>query len=132
MTDRKRTRTGDYDVGYRRPPKKTQFSAGKSGNPKGRPKGRKNLVTIFNETLNEKIEIQENGKMRKISRREAIVKRVVNQAIRGDIKAMAFVLAKEPEMAREIAAEQEIPRDASPEEAMKAYMRLIAAPRKRF
>jgi len=30
--------TGDYPVGYKRPPKNTQFVAGKSGNPSGKPK----------------------------------------------------------------------------------------------
>jgi hypothetical protein len=37
MPDRKNSGTSDYVVGYRRPPKVTQFAAGKSGNPKGRP-----------------------------------------------------------------------------------------------
>ena len=31
----------DGDVGYRRPPKSTQFKPGRSGNPRGRPKGAK-------------------------------------------------------------------------------------------
>ena len=31
-----------YDVGYAKPPKSTRFKAGKSGNPKGRPKGSRN------------------------------------------------------------------------------------------
>lgn len=29
-------------IGYKKPPKKSQFKKGKSGNPKGRPKGSKN------------------------------------------------------------------------------------------
>jgi len=28
-----------YKVGYKRPPVSTRFKAGRSGNPKGRPKG---------------------------------------------------------------------------------------------
>ena len=35
------TRLG-YDVGYGKPPKDTRFAKGKSGNPRGRPKGAKN------------------------------------------------------------------------------------------
>jgi Family of unknown function (DUF5681) len=30
---------GDYEVGYGKPPARSRFSKGQSGNPKGRPKG---------------------------------------------------------------------------------------------
>ena len=39
MNNREDGGARDYDVGYARPPKATQFAPGKSGNPKGRPKG---------------------------------------------------------------------------------------------
>ncbi|UYV38371.1 DUF5681 domain-containing protein [Rhodobacteraceae bacterium D3-12] len=32
----------DYEVGYGKPPKATRFKPGRSGNPKGRPRGAKN------------------------------------------------------------------------------------------
>ncbi len=47
------TSTGGYDVGYRKPPKHTRFKPGQSGNPRGRPKGTKNLKTDLIEELGE-------------------------------------------------------------------------------
>ena len=41
----------DHEVGYGRPPKHTQFKAGTSGNPKGRPKGSLNLMNAIMKEL---------------------------------------------------------------------------------
>jgi Family of unknown function (DUF5681) len=55
-------------VGYGRPPVNRQFKPGQSGNPKGRPKGRKNFVTIFAEVLSRPIQVRDkDGKVRKLS-----------------------------------------------------------------
>ena len=56
MSDSKNKADGDeaddeYDVGYKKPPKRTQFKPGQSGNPRGRPKGTKNLKTDLAEAL---------------------------------------------------------------------------------
>jgi hypothetical protein len=40
---------GDYDVGYRKPPIHTRFQKGQSGNPSGRPAGRKNILELIAE-----------------------------------------------------------------------------------
>ena len=40
-----RSRRPQARVGYRNPPKRTQFKKGQSGNPKGRPKGSRNKVS---------------------------------------------------------------------------------------
>ena len=47
--------TGEYEVGYRKPPKHTQFKPGQSGNPKGYKKHLKSLKTLLMEALNERI-----------------------------------------------------------------------------
>lgn len=45
-----------------KPPKKdTRFKPGKSGNPKGRPKGSKNRATLLEEVVNVRIQVSENG-----------------------------------------------------------------------
>ncbi|MFZ1006329.1 MAG: DUF5681 domain-containing protein, partial [Candidatus Sulfotelmatobacter sp.] len=78
-------------IGYSNPPRHTQFPVGKSGNPKGRPKGSKNFATVIERELNDRVPVTENGKRKKISKREAIAKQVINKAAGGDLKAAQTV-----------------------------------------
>lgn len=82
----------DYDVGYGKPPKTTQFQPGTSGNPRGRPKGRQNAATLVAKVLNEPIVIVENNRSRKVTKLEATLKQVTNQAMSGNAKAQAIVV----------------------------------------
>jgi hypothetical protein len=82
-----------YDVGFGKPPKPSQFRKGFSGNPKGRPKGRRNLATILNRTLKEKVVTNENGVRRTVTKYEATMKQLVNQAASGDLRAVRQLLA---------------------------------------
>lgn len=75
-----RRNAGDGSVGRCRPPTHSQFKPGQSGNPRGRPKRSKNMATLFEEELNLTVAITENGKRSRISKRELIVKQVVNNA----------------------------------------------------
>ena len=47
--------TGDYEVGYGKPPRHSRFVKGQSGNPRGRPAGAKNFTTLLEEALNEPV-----------------------------------------------------------------------------
>lgn len=82
----------DYDVGYKKPPKSGQFKPGQSGNQKGRPKGAKNLKTVFEKELLAKVPIKEEGKSKKVSKQEAMIKALMLKAMQGDIKAINTVL----------------------------------------
>lgn len=89
--------SGDYEVGYRKPPRHTRFKKGRSGNPKGRPKGAKNMATELREELNQKITIREGGVEKRVSKRRAIVKGLAAKAIQGDARAAQTLLAKDIE-----------------------------------
>jgi replication-associated recombination protein RarA len=77
-----------YEIGYKRPPKSGRFSKGKSGNPKGRPKGSNNFITILEKELGQSISVNENGKKKTVTRLQAMVKRIVAGALQGDQKSL--------------------------------------------
>jgi hypothetical protein len=82
-----------YKVGYGKPPKARQFKRGKSGNPKGRPKGSLNLATDLTAELGEHITVREDGRPRKVSKQRALIKSLMAKALQGDVRAMASLLA---------------------------------------
>ena len=84
----------DYDIGYGKPPLHSQFGKGHSGNPRGRPKGSRNLSTLLDGALNERVIVSENGKRKRISKREAILKQLVNKAASGDPKSIQMLLTE--------------------------------------
>jgi hypothetical protein len=84
-------------VGYGRPPLHTRFKSGASGNPKGRPKGTKNIKTLIDIELSRHIEVVENGVRKKMPKREAFAKRQVNEAIGGNHKAATLVMSSTSE-----------------------------------
>jgi Family of unknown function (DUF5681) len=59
---------------------------------RGRPKDSKNLSTLLYEALNEQVVVVENGRRRKVSERQAIIKQLVNRSAQGDLKAMQMLL----------------------------------------
>jgi hypothetical protein len=78
----------DYDVGYGKPPKDSRFKKGRSGNPRGRPKGSQNLLTLIHEELDRPIAVREDGRSRNVSAREALAKRLVHKGLSGHDRSM--------------------------------------------
>ena len=78
----------DYEVGYCRPSRRAGFQKGQSGNPKGRPKGSKNLATLLSEALDEKVSVTQDGRRRRITKRELVVTQLVNKSASADLRAI--------------------------------------------
>ena len=82
----------DYEVGFGKPPKASQFKPGQTGNKKGRPKRSRNFKTELREEVNELISITEGGNTRKIPKIRAYIKRMSELALKGDPRAAKIVL----------------------------------------
>ena len=76
--------------------------------PRGRPRGAKNLATLVGQALDQKVSVSEQGRHRKVTKREAIIKQLVNQSATADWRAVKILL----DMLRDIESRTE---SAAPE-----------------
>ena len=94
---------GNYEVGFKKPPKETRFTKGQSGNPNGRPKGSKNLATIVTTEAMQLITVSEHGKTRQVTKLQAAMTQLLNKAASGDFGAMRLLLQVMPSMEAQVA-----------------------------
>jgi hypothetical protein len=77
----------DYAVGRGKPPVRTRFKKGQSGNPRGpRPK---NLPV---EALNDTVVVTIDGEQREITKREAVATQLVNKSTGADLRATKMLI----------------------------------------
>jgi hypothetical protein len=86
------TSAADYAVGNKRPPKHRQFQPGRSGNPSGRPKGSLGINANLEKELRKIVTVQRSGKPTKMTKKDVIILRLVEDSMRGDFKATAYLL----------------------------------------
>jgi len=77
-------------VGYGRPPTHTRFKKGRSGNPRGRPKGARKLSTVLNEALQKKVAVR-NGRA-PMRAKDILVQNLLAAALMNDLKAVDRLL----------------------------------------
>jgi Family of unknown function (DUF5681) len=86
-------RQKDGEVGYKRPPKSTQWKKGQCGNPKRQYKrASKGIVEIIDALFEEQIDIRENGVPRRASVFEAVLLQLWMKEMAGDKRAIAVRL----------------------------------------
>lgn len=100
-----------YAVGYGKPPEKTRFQPGRSGNPHGRPKKPKSIRERFERELARKVTVREDGRVKKIPKIDLWVRRVIADAITGSHQSSRILIEMRSANDEEIAkgmAEQTI------------------------
>lgn len=83
----------DYEVGYKKPPRHSQFKPGNRANPHGR--GKKKLrkeAEIVHEVMNGLVDFREGGKSKRMRRIELLIKSCGAAALRGDVGAAEALL----------------------------------------
>jgi hypothetical protein len=90
----KKAPTGDYAVGYARPPKATQFQPGQSGNLAGRPLGRPSLDELLLEEAARVVKFQAGDKVMHMDRDRALMRKLFDMALVGKVQAIQLVIAR--------------------------------------
>jgi hypothetical protein len=84
----------NYPVGYGKPPEHARFKKGKSGNPAGRPRRNArspHIELALMNALNSLVTVTENGKIRRITKFDAVITQLVNKAAIGDLPSIKLL-----------------------------------------
>jgi hypothetical protein len=71
---------------------RTRFKRGQSGNPRGRPKGRKNQSTLIRDALFKPIRVSDGQGVRSVPKIVAAAEVCLNKALKGDHRAFVQIL----------------------------------------
>lgn len=92
MKNNNRNNGNDSEAGYGKPPVNTRFKKGQSGNPKGRPKGRRSFTSSAYRVLQERVVINEGGRRKTVTKLDAALKQIANKAASGDANTLRLLV----------------------------------------
>lgn len=81
-----------YSVGRGKPPIKSRFKPGQSGNPRGRPARKSDLTTRIGKKLALKRSVVISGIRVELSIEDILLERLIERAAKGDVKVLFFLL----------------------------------------
>jgi hypothetical protein len=94
----------EYDIGYGKPPKASQFPKGQSGNSRGRPKQEASITAVFRKISKQKVRTNGKDGPQCMTKLEASITQLMNKAATGDLKALKVLLqttSRLPELAKD-------------------------------
>jgi len=107
MSKKSKKPDADYEVGFGKPPKATQFKKGQSGNKKGRPKESVSFALKLEKAMSEKVEVREGGRARKMSKIDVMIQNLLARCMKGDQQAVSTLVRLMKETGQTRPAEQE-------------------------
>jgi Family of unknown function (DUF5681) len=82
-----------YDIGYGKPPQRSRYKPGISGNPQGRPRRKSlSLAEIIERVLGTPVTFREMGREKSATRDELCLKMIIEGALKGNVVAAGLVL----------------------------------------
>jgi hypothetical protein len=91
MTDDATPSDGSEKTRYRNPPRHGRFRKGQSGNPRGRPRGKRKAIP-YDAVLGQRVEIRLNGEPNEVTVAEALLLKLVQMGVAGDARVGGLIL----------------------------------------
>lgn len=79
-------------AGYRNPPEKYRFRKGRSGNPRGRRLGDRNLIAVFKQLVSKTIKVRDGDRIMSMTMADAVLLQNYRASLQKDQSAMNNIM----------------------------------------